>query len=180
MLKLKTVFDFRFAMMRRTYGTVKKGIFKMASERGSRKTSYKTKQRDTLLAYLETVQGKHVTVSDICIHFASNGENIGQTTIYRHLEKMVDEGLVNKYTIDAGTPACFEYVAPDENCHRDMCFHCKCEKCGRLIHMHCEELEGIGRHLLEHHGFALNSNRTVFYGICDECSSSEASENKDR
>ena len=169
MLKLKTVFDFRFAMMRRTYGTIKKGIFKMASERGSRKTSYKTKQRDTLLAYLETVQGKHVTVSDICIHFASNGENIGQTTIYRHLEKMVDEGLVNKYTIDAGTPACFEYVAPDENCHRDMCFHCN-----------CEELESIGRHLLEHHGFALNSKRTVFYGICDECSSSEASENKDR
>ena len=145
----------------------------MSGSADNKRTTYRTKQRDTLLAYLETVKGKHVTVNDISMHFKSRGETIGQTTIYRHLEKMVDEGLVSKYIIDAGTPACFEYVAPEESCHHDMCFHCKCEKCGKLIHMQCEELEGIGQHLLEHHRFALNSKRTVFYGICDECSKAD-------
>ena len=44
-----------------------------------------------------------------------------------------------------------------------------CEKCGKLIHLHCEELEGIGEHLLKDHGFTLNSMRTVLYGICEDC-----------
>lgn len=135
----------------------------------NRKSAYKTKQRDTLLAYLKTVAGKHITVNDICTHFSSRGERIGQTTVYRHLEKMVDEGVVSKYVIDAGAPACFEYVAPEDHCEHEVCFHCKCEKCGKLIHMHCEELEEIQSHLLEHHSFSLNPMRTVFYGVCEEC-----------
>ena len=52
---------------------------------------------------------------------------------------------------------------------------CKCEKCGKLTHMHCEELEGIGEHLYEHHGFVLNPLRTVFYGVCEDCAASMSS-----
>lgn len=141
----------------------------MAEKNNEGRSAYKTKQRDTLLTYLKTVAGKHITVNDICLHFSDQGQRIGQTTVYRHLEKMVDEGLVNKYIIDSGTPACFEYVAPEDHCANEVCFHCKCEKCGRLIHLHCEELEVIQKHLLEDHAFALNPMRTVFYGICEDC-----------
>lgn len=141
----------------------------MAEKINEGRSAYKTKQRDTLLTYLKTVAGKHITVNDICLHFSDQGQRIGQTTVYRHLEKMVDEGLVNKYIIDSGTPACFEYVAPEDHCANEVCFHCKCEKCGRLIHLHCEELEVIQQHLLEDHAFALNPMRTVFYGICEDC-----------
>ncbi len=38
--------------------------------------------------------------------------------------------------------------------------------------MHCDELNGIKEHLEEHHGFRLNSMRTVFYGICEDCEKS--------
>ncbi len=135
------------------------------------KTKYRTKQRDILLNYLKNAPRAHITAGDVCEHFKSCGAPIGQATVYRQLESMVDEGLINKYTIDSASPACFEFVGVDAHVHAEVCFHCKCEKCGKLIHLHCEELEGIQAHLMEHHRFRLNPMRTVFYGVCDECMS---------
>ena len=135
------------------------------------RSMYKTKQREELLEYLISVQGSHITVNDIKYHFMEKGINIGVATIYRQLEKMVDEGLVTKYVIDANSPACFEYTADDDGHDKDVCFHCKCEKCGKLIHLHCEELEGIQSHLVDEHEFVLNPMRTVLYGICSDCRS---------
>ena len=79
------------------------------------KSRYKTKQRELLLGYFETVPGKHVTAADICAYLRSREESIGQSTVYRQLESLVDEGLIKKYIIDANSPACFEYVAPDSH-----------------------------------------------------------------
>ena len=138
------------------------------------KANYKTKQNTALLDYLRTVPGKHVTVSDICSHFAACGAPIGTATVYRRLEQMVDAGVVNKYTLDPGSPACFEYV-PAQDHGAAVCYHCKCEQCGRLIHLHCEEVREIGEHLRTHHAFTLDPRRTVFYGLCADCAAIEAS-----
>lgn len=137
-----------------------------------KRSAYKTKQREKLLGYMKTVQGKHVTVSDVCEFFKARGEAIGQATIYRQLEKLVDDGTINKYIVDINSPACFEYTG-GEHCCEDTCFHCKCEKCGKLIHMHCDELNELESHLYEHHQFRMDPKRTVFYGICDECQAAD-------
>ncbi|MBQ9032901.1 MAG: transcriptional repressor [Parasporobacterium sp.] len=133
------------------------------------RSKYKTKQREILVDYLQTVTGRHITVSDICESLKEQGLTIGQSTVYRQLECMVDEGLVNKYIIDGNSPACFEFLGDHQEAEQEICFHCKCEKCGRLIHLHCEELKMIQGHLLDHHRFTLNPLRTVFYGICENC-----------
>ena len=133
------------------------------------RSKYKTKQRESLLAYLESRPGTHVTVGDVCAFFRDRGTPIGQSTLYRQLERLVDEGLVNKYVIDGSSPACFEYMGADSHADAEVCFHCKCEKCGRLIHLHCEELEEIRDHILDAHSFRLDARRTVLYGLCDRC-----------
>ncbi len=138
----------------------------------SEKNQYKTKQREELLNYLCSSRSEHVTVNEICGHFQRRGCPIGTATVYRQLERMVDEGLVSKYTVDASSPACFAYIGADSHAAQT-CFHCKCERCGRLIHLHCEELESLGDHLLEEHGFRLNPMRTVFYGLCEACREAE-------
>lgn len=131
------------------------------------KNQYKTRQRDELRAFLETVPGKHITAGDVCEYFKQSGTPIGMATVYRQLEKMVDEGVVSKYTIDPGSPACFEYVGA--HLSQDQCYHCKCQVCGKLIHMHCEELSDFQQHVLSHHGFKIDPMRTVFYGVCESC-----------
>jgi len=135
----------------------------------SERTQYKTKQKEELVNFLETMPGKHVTVAEVCEHFRSRGASIGTTTVYRQMEKLVDEGILNKYILDAGAPACFEYIDKDKDCHERECFHCKCEKCGRLIHLHCGDLTEVEHHIKDHHGFVINPLRTVFYGICADC-----------
>ncbi len=131
---------------------------------------YKTKQRERLLTYLKKIEGTHVTVNDVCEYFQKMDEPIGQTTVYRQLERMVDEGIVNKYIMDGNSPACFEYIEQEEHTHYESCFHCKCEKCGKLIHLQCEEIAQMQKHLGEEHQFVLDSKRTVLYGLCKECS----------
>ena len=133
------------------------------------RSKYKTKQREILLNYLETSSGVHITASDVCEYFKERGASIGQSTVYRQLERLVDEGVINKYTIDGNSPACFEFVGSHAHADADTCYHCKCEKCGKLIHLHCDEMEVIQSHLYEEHRFKMNPIRTVFYGICEQC-----------
>ena len=133
------------------------------------KAQYKTKQMTEILTFLKSVQGRHVTVNEICDFFREKGISVGTTTIYRHLEKMVKEGLAAKYVVDGSSSACFEYLGAEEHCHKMSCFHCKCEKCGKLIHLHCEDVVKLEQHLMDSHGFRMDPCRTVFYGICEEC-----------
>lgn len=131
--------------------------------------NYKTRQHDELIAYLAAVPG-HITVNDVCDHFRARGTPIGTTTIYRQLEKMVDAGLVTKYNLEPGSPACFEYVGHGSD---ETCYHCKCQLCGKLIHMHCNAFPGLQQHIREHHGFVIDPMRTVFYGVCAQCAQAE-------
>lgn len=131
------------------------------------KASYKTKQGDELRSYLESVPDRHITAADVCDYFRRSGKSIGMATVYRQLERMVDEGIVAKYNIDPNSPACFQYLG--QHSGESVCYHCKCQVCGRLIHMRCQELPELQKHIWEHHGFAIDPVRTVFYGVCQQC-----------
>lgn len=134
---------------------------------------YKTKQMSEVLAFLESRKGEHVTAGDVCEHFKSADISIGTTTVYRNLERLVEEGLVAKYVVDGTTSACFEYVGEAVTEKKTPCYHCKCEKCGKLIHLRCDEVDGLIRHMREHHGFEMDPLRTVFYGLCPDCQAKE-------
>ena len=131
------------------------------------KGAYRTRQQDELLQFLKNNPGAHHTASQIRDYFLRQDQPIGAATIYRQLERLVEDGTVRKYLLETGDSACYEYVGKDPCCSGH--FHCKCEKCGRLIHMNCNELQAIKEHLLTCHGFEWNSGKTVFYGICDQC-----------
>ena len=137
------------------------------------KAQYKTKQMSEILNFLQQMEGTHVTVADICDYFKKKGIAVGMTTVYRQLDKMVSEGLVAKYVIDGSSSACFEYTGDSRHECKEQTYHCKCEKCGKLIHLQCSEVENLTQHIKEHHGFKLNPLRTVFYGICSDCQKSE-------
>ncbi|MCR4657969.1 MAG: transcriptional repressor, partial [Lachnospiraceae bacterium] len=57
------------------------------------RSKYKTKQREILVEYLKSVAGEHITASDVCSYFKERGAAIGQSTVYRQLERLVDEGI---------------------------------------------------------------------------------------
>ena len=89
-------------------------IFKLEAREMSEKAQYRTRQITELENYLCSMEGKHVTVSDICKYFKSQGISIGTTTVYRQLDRMVEQGLVAKYVVDGTSSACFEYLGHDK------------------------------------------------------------------
>ena len=135
--------------------------------------TYKTKQKDEILNYLRSNRQSHLTASEICAYFKTASAAVSQATIYRRLEQLTREGVVNKYIIDERSPACYQYIEKDDECHPDSCYHFRCEECGRLIHLHCDEIDAIRSHLQKEHQLLLDPLRTVFYGLCEDCARKE-------
>lgn len=132
------------------------------------KKEYTTKQNQFLLSFLQKKHGRHVTVKEIMAYCEKHQVHVSQATVYRRLEKLVKDGSVAKYVIDETTSACFAYIGEEEKQEINT-FHCKCMKCGKLYHIHCDEFAQIEGHLKQAHGFAIDPTRTVLYGICDTC-----------
>ncbi len=133
------------------------------------RSNYNTKQKEILIDYLKSLKGKHVSVNEIKDYINQKGLSVGLTTIYRQLEKLVEEHLVAKITLDASTSSLYEYIG-DEHLHdSDECYHLRCEVCNKIIHFHCHELSHVKQHMYSEHGFQINYTKTIFYGICDKC-----------
>ena len=131
--------------------------------------AYQTKQGKALTEYLQTLGSRHVSVQEIAENLP---EHIGTATIYRQLEKLAEQGLVQKYVND-GAPACYQYIGGGAaDCHTH--FHLKCMKCGALIHLDCEEMDHLNQHILSEHGFLPDPARTAIYGTCALCMKKEA------
>ena len=114
-------------------------------------THYRTKNREALLAYLRSREGEHVTVSEIHDHFRQTGSSMGVATIYRQLEQLVSEGQMRKYVVESSSAACFEYIGARQGCARFI--HCKCGKCGKILHIDQSEIQEMTRLLEERSGF---------------------------
>ena len=132
-----------------------------------RSANYNTKQREAILSYIISRDGTHVTAAQILGYFASEGISISRPTVYRHLEKLTKIGKIRRYTTDGISGACYQYADNGAACHEHV--HLKCEECGKLLHLECDRLNEIQRHLSSRHAFRVNALKTVFYGQCDNC-----------
>lgn len=129
-------------------------------------TGYKTKQRALVESVLRDNAGRHFTVEEVVELLEKEGSHVGRTTVYRCLEKLIDEGNVQKYSASAGESACYQYLGGG-HCHEH--FHLKCTSCGKLIHIECGHIGELSEHIAAEHGFKVDKLKTVLYGLCEEC-----------
>lgn len=135
----------------------------------NQKNIYKTSQKKVVLDYLESHPNIHVSANEIYQALKAEGVRIGLTTVYRHLDKLAQDGIVVKSIVDENTPACFEYTGHSHHHNEQVCYHCKCIGCGKLIHLHCDEVQKLEEHINHEHGFKIMPSRTVFFGLCEAC-----------
>jgi len=128
---------------------------------------YNTKQKTEIIAYLKEKKGTPLSAGDIGRHLAEENVPVGKTTIYRQLENLAEEGVIARIAADGDRSAYYEYI-DKADCYPH-CFHCKCVKCGKLIHLECEELLEVTEHLSKEHGFTVDPVKTVIYGLCEAC-----------
>jgi Fur family ferric uptake transcriptional regulator len=131
-----------------------------------RPAHYNTKNGKAIISYLASVKDMFVTAAQIAGHLQKEQGAVSRPTIYRQLEKLVDEGKIRKFLF-GGMSSCFQYVDPDEfECEY---YHLKCEVCEGIFDLKCDEVEHVSRHIFEDHAFQVDDKKTVFYGKCKTC-----------
>lgn len=127
------------------------------------KQKYQTKQSKQVLAFLQERAGEHTTAQEVCDYFKKQEEPISAATVYRQLDRLAQEGELLKFTTDSAV--CYEFQPSDVQAP----IHCKCEVCGDLLHLVCDEFQELEQHISNHHQFKISSQKTVLYGVCEAC-----------
>lgn len=129
------------------------------------KKNYKTKQKQIIEASVRETSGAHFTVEDIFENLKDKGYEFGKATVYRHINELAQEGILKKYNAESGRSACFEHIDEKDS----SIYHFKCTSCNKLIHVDCPSLAHVKEHLLEDHGFMIDTSKVVFVGECEAC-----------
>ncbi len=132
---------------------------------------YKTRQRERILRLLTENAGRHLSVDEVVDHLRGQGEPVGKSTVYRYLDRLVEQGLVRRYFLEEGVGACYQYAGGEERCREH--FHLKCIGCGVLLHVECSYLDEVAQHVASHHRFAIDQTKTVVYGLCELCAAKQ-------
>jgi len=132
---------------------------------------YNTKNKKYITSYLMNQKQRTVSAKELYNHLKEKDIAINLSTVYRNLETLSEDGLVQKFQGSDGKTAAFKYMEKSCGCHHH--FHIQCTKCGILLHLDCEFMNEymnkfIG-HLAVHHNFALELNSSMLYGLCDTC-----------
>lgn len=130
---------------------------------------YETKQRRILLDYLNAHPDRGFSVAELFegLSAAHTAEIVpGKSTIYRLIARLVNEGLVKRFSADQGRQFSYQIVA----CAAcDAHLHLKCTACGSLFHMDHTVSERIMREVLSRNEFSLDEKETVLFGVCKSC-----------
>ena len=122
---------------------------------------YKTKQKEKILEEIQSLK-KEFTVMDL---YENLNHTIGLTTIYRLIDKLVEEGKVQKLP-GKGNNTYYQYL---EECELENHFYLKCSKCGEMIHVDCDCVNDLSHHVKKEHGFELSKNHILMSGLCKKC-----------
>lgn len=123
--------------------------------------SYNTKQKDLILDVISS-KNCSFTVKDI---YNELDNNVGLTTIYRFIERLESDGVVEK-SIDYNNKVYYQYL---EKCSHDNHFYLKCINCGNIIHIDCDCIKEFSTHISNSHNFLINNNNLIINGICCDC-----------
>ena len=130
-----------------------------------RSESYNTRQKNVILGIIKK-QKKEFTVKDI---YNQLKDSTGLTTIYRLIDKLVEEGRVSK-NIDTNNITHYQYL---EECNEENHFYLKCERCKDVVHIDCDCIQDLSHHISRKHKFKVNREHIIINGICEKCSSLE-------
>ena len=127
---------------------------------------YRTRQQEIIVSCLKKQKEIFCTVEEFMERLKSDGIHVGQTTVYRALERLCEDGLVVKIPSVDGSKAQFRYIGEEINRNVGKLV---CLKCGSMIPLECSRLDEFYRHIHDDHGFKLDQKHRVLYGYCSSC-----------
>ena len=132
-------------------------------------SSYHTEQKKLLLEYLSAHKDNSLTIDEISEGIAASAEETsapGKSTVYRLINKLLEDGKVKKFSRTGTRQAAYQLV---EGRHCSAHLHLKCTECGRLFHMKDQLSDELIKKISADQSFAVSQAETVLYGKCRFC-----------
>jgi Fur family ferric uptake transcriptional regulator len=122
----------------------------------------RTRQGAAVLGALHATDGFR-TAQEIHARLRADGDGIGLTTVYRHLQLLADDGSVDVIQRDGGEAA-YRRCASEHHHH-----HLVCRRCGRSVEIECPDIGEWAQAMAKGAGFSEPSHRVEVFGVCAAC-----------
>jgi Fur family ferric uptake transcriptional regulator len=117
-----------------------------------------------------------LSADDILSIFKKKCVKVNITTIYRNLDKLEKEGIINKFPASDSHKALYQIIRHDLKNEEHL--HMQCSHCGKVIHLDCDYMTNFIQHLKDHHQFDLTCDKSILFGLCDDCKNKINESNK--
>lgn len=123
-----------------------------------------SKQREIVLDILRKSY-THPTSEEIFSEAREIDSNISLGTVYRNLEILTEDQIIEKIPTSAGKD---RYDLKKSKHH-----HAICDKCGKVIDFNCNiDMKKLQKEINTQVGFTLNQDEIRITGICENCKNS--------
>ena len=126
-----------------------------------------TIQKKLVLDAVQSLQN-HPTAEEVYRHIIKTYKNISKGTVYRNLNMLVEEDVIQKVMVMDGADR-FDHTMTDHN-------HIRSDLCGNVYDVPAEAGELADRMIsmdtdfLKKSGFTVSGHEIIFRGICPYCS----------
>jgi len=119
-----------------------------------------SKQRERILELLKST-GSHPTAAWLYEHLKGEFSNLSMGTVYRNLNILLDQGLVQKREFGSTFDRFEANIEPH--------YHFKCERCQRIIDLDIPVDEELNEKVRKATPYKATGHQIIFFGVCDEC-----------
>ena len=122
-----------------------------------------TPQREMIVQALGD-SGDHVTAEEIFAAVKDRSSAVNIATVYRTLETLVGEGLINRSNLHTGQAI---YATHLHGPH----LHLLCRQCGGTISVNSDLIDPLVKMLRQKYTFEADLQHLTLLGICEPCQS---------
>lgn len=119
-----------------------------------------TRQKELILKVLRDDK-THPTIKEIYNKVHNVDSTIGQATVYRNINKLVDNGKIKKLSTNSE----IDHYDGDNTNH----YHFVCTVCNKIIDIFDYEVKIPVNNIEKEHNISIDNFDIVLYGKCDSC-----------
>jgi Fur family ferric uptake transcriptional regulator len=126
-----------------------------------------TRQAEALVSVLADLSGFQ-SAQEIHAELRRRGERVGLTTVYRHLQVLSEDEVVDAIRDESGETL-YRRCATGGHHH-----HVTCRSCGRSVEVEGKAVERWADRVAAEAGFVDVDHTVEIFGVCPECASARA------
>lgn len=125
----------------------------------------RTRNQERILNLLQSLN-RAISAQDIYVQLRKGSQSIGLATVYRALEALKLEGVVQVRTLASGE-SLYSSVQQDKH-------HLTCLQCGKSIPINECPVHELEIQLHQFHKFKIFYHTLEFFGLCNQCQELES------